>query len=99
LPGEAAIFCRGRGAAPNFVCTQRCEAEQAAARGWNVSDCTRDCAQTYPFLAPCESFFSAYDRCLAGPPASGFVCDDVFAYDANGVYEPAINDLISCLEG
>ena len=84
---------------PNFVCTQRCEAEQAAACGWNVADCTRDCVSNYAFLAPCESFFSAYNRCLAGLPASGFVCDDIFAFDANGVCDPAINDLITCLGG
>jgi hypothetical protein len=84
---------------PTFVCTQRCEAEQQAQCGWNVPDCTRDCVSNYPFLAPCESFFSAYNRCLAGLPASGFVCDDIFAFDANGVCDPKINDLIACLGG
>ena len=84
---------------PTFVCTQRCEAEQQAQCGWNVPDCTRDCVSNYPFLAPCESFFTAYNRCLAGLPASGFVCDDIFAFDANGVCDPKINDLIACLGG
>ena len=62
-------------------------------------DCTRDCVSNYPFLAPCESLLSAYNRCLAGLPASAFQCSDIFAFDANGACAPKIDELITCLGG
>ena len=82
-----------------FICARKCEAEQAAACGWNVSDCTLDCVLTYSFLAPCESFFDTYNRCLATLPASAFICDSPFAYDGSGTCDPQINDLFTCLDG
>jgi len=27
------------------------------------------------------------------------VCDDIFAFDANGACDPKVNDLITCLGG
>jgi hypothetical protein len=32
---------------PRLVCSQRCEAKQAPACGWNVTDRTRDCLSNY----------------------------------------------------
>ena len=82
-----------------FICAQRCEAEQAAQCGFNVSDCTSDCLSNYPFLVPCESFFDTYNRCLATLPASAFACDSVFAIDVSGTCDPPLNDLFTCLGG
>jgi hypothetical protein len=82
-----------------FICAQRCEAEQAAQCGWNVSECTDNCVATYADVTPCESSYDTYNRCIAGLSASAFACDSIFAFDVSGTCDAAFNDVISCLGG
>jgi hypothetical protein len=82
-----------------FVCVQSCEAQAQANCGWDVAGCAADCLSNYEFLTPCEDKWSDYQRCLAGLSASAFVCDDIFAIDANGVCNPKLDDLFTCLGG
>jgi len=82
-----------------FICAQRCNAEMQAQCGWNLSDCTADCVNTYQFVAPCEAEFDTFNRCLATLAASAFACDDIFAFDISGTCDPQFNAVISCLGG
>jgi hypothetical protein len=63
-----------------FVCTQACDASQAAACGEPRDACMDTCFQFYQGITPCEPAMDAYHRCVAQTPPTGFECFDTFPF-------------------